>query len=60
MLKSYVESILVVIESNVRAIIAERAAIAASTNFLHKRFTDSEGNGAMFVQHVASGLRPSS
>ena len=45
------------IRSNVRAMIAERAAIAASTDFLHKRFTDFEGNPAVLVQHVASGLR---
>jgi hypothetical protein len=45
------------IESNVRAIIAERAAIAASTDFLNKRFTDSEEKQVMLVQHVASGLR---
>jgi hypothetical protein len=45
------------IDSNVRAIIAERAEIAASTDFLHKRFTDSEDNQVVLVQHVASGLR---
>jgi hypothetical protein len=44
------------IEVTVRGIIAERAAVAASTVFAHQRSVD-DNRPVMTVQHIASGLR---
>ncbi|MET3172974.1 UNVERIFIED_ORG: hypothetical protein ABIB52_000802 [Arthrobacter sp. UYCu721] len=45
------------IESNVRDIIAERAAVAASPVFAHELYQNRDNQPAMIVQHIASGLR---
>lgn len=45
------------IETNARDIICTYDAIAASTEFVHKRYRNNDGDPEMIVQHLKSGLR---